>query len=88
MRYAARNSTSSWAAKSTTPREFSEATAERIDATVRKLIDNCYREAEDLLRHHKSETELLARALLQHETLTAVEVETILKAGTIDAIVK
>jgi cell division protease FtsH len=68
------------------PREFSEATAEKIDQAVHRIIDRCYREAEDMLRAHTEETRLLAQALLKHETLTAEEIERILAAKDIDVI--
>lgn len=72
----------------TQPREFSEATAERIDTAVREIIDRCYKEAEETLRAHTDEIELLATALLKHESLTIREIEKVLSERSIDAISK
>jgi cell division protease FtsH len=70
------------------PREFSEATAERIDTAVREIIDQCYTDATELLETHREEIDLLAKALLKHETLSIKEVEQILQQRSIDAISK
>lgn len=70
------------------PREFSEATAEKIDAEVRKIINECYAEAEAILRDSMEETSLIAKALLKHETLTAEEIDAILKAKDINVVSK
>lgn len=70
------------------PREFSEATAERIDTAVRAIIDDCYHKAEILLRDSTEEISLLAKALLKHESLTNKEIEQILAARSVDAVSK
>ena len=70
------------------PREHSEATAEQIDLAVRKIVDQCYKEAEEILKQKTLETQLLADALLKHETLTAAEVEKILRTKDINSIAK
>lgn len=72
----------------TQPREYSEATAEKIDNTVRKIIDECYQEAQTLLQAHTEETVLVAQALLKHETLSADEIDRILTAKNIDVVSK
>jgi cell division protease FtsH len=48
---------------------YSEATAEAIDAEVRRLLEEAEIEAGRLLRAHRSELDALAEALLEHETL-------------------
>lgn len=68
------------------PREFSEATAEKIDQAVKEIIDACYREAEEIVRAHMEEMDLLARALLKHETLSAREIERIFEAKDINVV--
>lgn len=72
----------------THPREFSEATAERIDAAVQKIIDSCYQESESLVKGHAEEMHLLAKALLKYETLSADEIDRILAQKDINAIEK
>src|SRR5579864_805523 len=48
---------------------YSEATAEAIDAEVRRLLEEAAVEAGRLLRAHRRELDALAAALLEHETL-------------------
>jgi cell division protease FtsH len=48
---------------------YSEATAEGIDAEVRRLIEEAAAEATRLLELHRSELDALAAALLEQETL-------------------
>src|SRR6185295_10370405 len=46
---------------------YSEATAELIDAEVRRIVEECHREAERLLMENRGKLESLARALLKAE---------------------
>jgi cell division protease FtsH len=48
---------------------YSEATAEAIDAEVRRLLEEAETEAGQLLRAHRRELDVLAATLLEHETL-------------------
>jgi cell division protease FtsH len=48
---------------------YSEATAELIDAEVRRIVEDCYRNAERLLADNRDKLEALARALLKEESL-------------------
>ena len=45
------------------------ATKELVDAEVRRLVDECYRQAIETLRSHRPQLETLARTLLERETL-------------------
>jgi len=53
---------------------YSEATSETIDAEVRRIVEECYRQAETLLAAHRAELEALARALLEAESLDEREI--------------
>jgi cell division protease FtsH len=53
---------------------FSEATAEAIDAEVRKIIAEGHQEATRLLTAHRKQLDLLASALLSRETLNEQEI--------------
>ncbi|GAA4821797.1 ATP-dependent zinc metalloprotease FtsH [Algivirga pacifica] len=48
---------------------YSEATAEKIDQEVKKLIDEAYERTKDLLNKHKDALEILAQQLLDKEIL-------------------
>jgi cell division protease FtsH len=47
----------------------SQATRELVDAEVRRIVDECYRKALDRLRENRSKLDVLARALLERESL-------------------
>ncbi|CAN5950828.1 unnamed protein product [Sphagnum jensenii] len=49
---------------------FAEATAQLIDAEVRKLIDQAYKQCTDLLQKKKNEIGIIAKELLRKEVLT------------------
>ncbi|MFO1111851.1 MAG: ATP-dependent zinc metalloprotease FtsH [Bradyrhizobium sp.] len=52
----------------------SESTAQKIDAEVRRLVDEGYETARRILTEKKKEFETLAQALLEYETLTGEEI--------------
>jgi cell division protease FtsH len=53
---------------------YSEATSEVIDAEVRRIVEECLREADRLLAENRHKLDALARALLKAESLNAQEV--------------
>lgn len=55
-------------------REFSERTAQRIDEEVEKIIRDCYNRGESLLKENQEKLHLLAKTLVERETLHAGEV--------------
>jgi len=59
-------------------RDFSEATAELIDGEVSKIINECYDRAERILVEHTDQLHLLARTLLERETLDGDELKLLL----------
>ena len=54
---------------------ISEATAQTIDAEVRKLVEAGNAEATQILNDKRSDLEVLARGLLEFETLTGDEIK-------------
>ncbi len=54
-------------------RDYSEAVAEQIDKEVREIIDKGYKQAKQILTEHRDKLELIAKALLDIETLEADE---------------
>jgi cell division protease FtsH len=63
------------------PRDYSEATAQEIDTEVRKLIDNAYVRAKDLLNQHHTTMVAIAKALLEYETLDGAQIRDLIKFG-------
>jgi cell division protease FtsH len=57
---------------------ISEAMAAKVDAEVRAFIDRAYERCAGLLKKHKKELEILAKALLEHETLDVEQVKALL----------
>jgi len=53
----------------------SEETAQIIDAEVRRLIDEAYKSAMDILKRKKKEWIAIAEGLLEYETLTGDEIK-------------
>jgi cell division protease FtsH len=64
-------------------REYSEDTAREIDEEIKRTLDDCYRQASELLTHHRDMLDRLAKALLAFESLDAEEVQQIMAGGTI-----
>jgi cell division protease FtsH len=58
---------------------ISEATAQRIDAEIRRIIDDCYQRAHQILSERMSDLNVLARGLLEYETLSGDEIVALLK---------
>ncbi len=58
-------------------RDYSEAIAEKIDAEVRKLVDDSYKLTKKLLTKYRVELDRVAQKLLEVETLTREEFEKI-----------
>ena len=58
---------------------ISEATAQTIDAEIHRIIDEAYSRAKDILTSRQSDLNVLARGLLEYETLTGDEINALLK---------
>ena len=58
-------------------RDYSEAIAEKIDAEVRKLVDESYKITKKLLTKYRKELDAVAQKLLEVETLSRDEFERI-----------
>lgn len=55
-------------------KDFSESTAQKIDAEIGKIIDECLKKGQSLLNTNKDKLDLLANTLFDKETLYAKEV--------------
>ncbi len=61
-----------------THRNFSEKTAQLIDAEVKKIIERNLSRTRNLLQKHKKELQNIAEALLEKEVLSSKEIEALL----------
>ncbi len=59
-------------------KDYSEQTAIGIDKAVEKIVNECYQEAEDVIKSNLDKLKNLAEQLLEKETLDAKEIEEIL----------
>jgi cell division protease FtsH len=60
---------------------YSETTAQEIDAEVKRIIDQAYKTAKDLITNNLDKLELIAKSLLEYETLDGSQVEEIVRTG-------
>ncbi len=65
------------------PKDFSESTQIAIDEEVKKILDEQYELAKRLLEEHLDTLHALAKAVLEHETLNAEQIEKIMKGEDI-----
>ena len=65
-------------------KDYSDKTAEVIDREVRRITDEAYKEAKQLIQANKDNVEKIANALLKYETLDAEDVKLLLKGGQLD----
>ena len=54
---------------------YSDATAEKIDMEVKKVITACYDRTKELLNHHREKLEVIAKELLEKEILFQSDLE-------------
>ena len=59
-------------------KSFSGDTAISIDKEVRKIIDECYNKAKDILDAHKDILELMKDALMEYETIDSDQIDDIM----------
>ena len=65
----------------TRSKDYSEQTAQEIDAEVKRIIDENFQRAKDIILSHRDKLELIANALLEYETLEGSQVEDIVRTG-------
>ncbi|MGZ5870997.1 MAG: ATP-dependent zinc metalloprotease FtsH [Bradyrhizobium sp.] len=57
----------------------SEATVQKIDSEIRRLVEEGYNQATKILTEKRADLEALAKGLLEYETLTGDEIQDLLK---------
>jgi len=62
-------------------REYSESTAQLIDVEVKRIIDEAYARATEVLETHREKVRIIAKALLEFETLDAGHIREIIEFG-------
>lgn len=59
---------------------FSEVTNEKIDGEIKKILDQAYKKALDILNEHRDKLELITDKLMEQETIEADEFEELITA--------
>ncbi len=67
-------------------RQHSDATAVEVDREVKRILDDCYRAARTVLETHGEALRRIAEALLRYETLTAEEIDALIRGDTVEAV--
>ncbi len=62
-------------------KQYSERTAEEIDAEVKRIIDDACRRAREMIDTHRPQLEMIVNALLEFETLDGAQVDEIVRTG-------
>jgi cell division protease FtsH len=60
---------------------YSEFTAQEIDGEVKRIIDEAYNRAKEIITTQRDKLELIAKSLLEYETLDGAQVEEIVRTG-------
>lgn len=61
---------------------YSEKEASVIDAEIKKIIDKCFAEAQEILTKHKSQVDTMVEVLLEKETIYKDDVELIMSGAS------
>ncbi|MFT4768087.1 MAG: cell division protease FtsH [Glaciecola sp.] len=61
---------------------MSDETAKQIDTEVRRIIDECYCKAQDILEEHVDKLHLMSDALMHYETIDADQIDDIMSGRT------
>ena len=67
------------------PKDFSEETARIIDEEVRRIVGEMEEKAEKTIRANRQKLDILAQALVEHETLEKEEVDRLLSSSPAQA---
>lgn len=59
-------------------KDYSESTAQAIDAEIKAILNECFEQARSTLHEHRDELEKLATALVERETLSDADIRELL----------
>jgi cell division protease FtsH len=66
-------------------KDYSEATAQKIDREVRALVETSHQRALQLIKNNEDKLHALAQALLEREILDAQEIDKLIAGEPLDA---
>lgn len=62
-------------------KNFSDKVAHEIDEEVRRIVEECYKKAQKILKDNEKLVHILADALVENETLTKEQIDSLVKTG-------
>ncbi len=65
-------------------KNFSDKVAHEIDLEVRKIIDECYKQGEEIIKENRQLLDLIAKHLVEVETLTKEDIDELLNTGKLN----
>ena len=68
----------------TQEKTMSESTAAKVDAEIKRIVEESHSRAKMILEDNRAELELLAQGLLEHETLSGEEIKRLIGGEKID----
>lgn len=66
-------------------KNYSEATAERIDVEIEKMLRNAYSKTENILKKHNEKLVLVAETLIDKEKITGEQFKSLMETGELPA---
>jgi len=63
-------------------KDFSDQVALQIDQEVKKIIDECYKQAKSIVSKEKKLIDIIAQRLIEKETITKEEIEELVEANS------
>ncbi|WP_152395760.1 ATP-dependent zinc metalloprotease FtsH [Paenibacillus guangzhouensis] len=63
---------------------YSDSIAYEIDQEMQSIIRGCYEKAQNLLKKHSREVHIIAKTLLERETLELEQIKQLIETGSID----
>lgn len=67
-----------------TQRNFSQEVALEIDKEIRTIVENCHKQAKEIINEHKDDLILIAETLLDRESITSEQIEYLLKNRSLE----
>ena len=62
-------------------RNISDIVAHEIDEEMRNIINECYERTKKILKENKNLLDLIAKTLLEEETITKEQIDSLVKTG-------
>lgn len=65
-------------------RDYSDKTAEMLDAEIKKIVDHAYQEANRIISDNRDKVDAIAKTLLKYETLSGEELNAVIRGDSLE----